>query len=231
MAATLWVTQTARDVPASLAGRVASLASRSQGQIVDDLRLLGRGVHLPGPDGRIRLFVPASPHTDKRLPPVTGVGIVAEGATTVGMAFIPPGEALLEAWVERVGQPPQGRGVEEAADHITRAFKALGLAKSVKISRAPGRLRVDYLPTWTAEACQAGRDDATDARMGCPTCSLAATLAAYALAMPIRYVSTRAGEAGAIMLDLEAVEWHEPAAEEVAAPTRVPLQTDEVPPA
>lgn len=210
MAAAAWITMATRDVPAEIASAMALARSASDAQLLRDLRLEGRGVHVPCADGRVRLFVPASPNPDKPLPPLTAEGVIAEGAAAVGLAMFPPGQALYDAWIEREGKPPQGRGAEEAADQIRRALPALGLGARVKVSRAGGadgsgrsaRIRVEYVPTWTREACAAGRADGSAVQVGCACCSLIAMLASASVAAPMRYAGT--SEAGdAVLLDLE----------------------------
>ena len=211
MAIASWITMATRDVPADLAGAMALSQSATLAQLVRDLRLEGRGVHVPCADGRLRLFIPASPSAAKPIPRLLDEGVIAEGAAAIGLALQPPGQALYDAWVAREGQPPQGRGAEEAADQVRRALPALGLGARVKVSRAvsagggaAGRIRVEYEPAWTRGACAATRRDGSAAQAGCPCCSLIAMLVAKSVGAPMRFEATN--EAGAaVRLDLEEV--------------------------
>lgn len=184
---------------AATRGTQAALASLVQG-----LHLQGRGVHLPMPNGTVRLFVPPEdiPLDELRVPD-PDIVLQRETAGTMGALLTPTGDSLVQRWKATNGLP-DGRGAEQATQHIRAALTQFGLGAEIVVARSERALRITYRPIALADACRDAREAQAPWHLqgGCPACSLVCALVAFAHAAPARTRAAGADE-GHVWLELE----------------------------
>lgn len=181
---------TDRGIPDALpdlgtAGTMASAAA-----LVRDLRLEGRGILVPGGDATTpsRLFVPVRDVEAREAGRIPSHTVLQQNpALAMGALLALPGAGLERAWAAAEGLP-QGRGAEEATDHVRRAFGRYSLGEGVVVARSRGSIRVAYRPRAFREACRLAREEYAPWHLqgGCPACSFAGALVARALGRPLR---------------------------------------------
>lgn len=194
--------------PEGLAEASARGTASGLSQLARELGARGRGVVLPGVDREpTRVLVPVEDVSPAELGRIDASLILQrDRGAALGLALPAPGSGLEAAW-GRVDGLPEGRGVEEAASHVRRAFAHFDLGDDILVARSPGRIRVAYAPRAFAEACRRAREEDAPWHVqgGCPACSFAGILVARALARPI--VVKDAGAAGArVFVDFEVPE-------------------------
>lgn len=174
-----------------------------------DLHLGGNGIVVPPPslEGASHLFIPVGETPLEAIKTLDHTILIHRDASApLGLTLPPPGAGLEALWRSKNGLP-EGRGPEEAADHVRRSFSHLGLGRQVSMARAKNTLRVTYEPLAYADACRRSRtqDAPWHLQGGCPACSFVAILVARAHAAPVRVA--HAGDEGArVVLDLEVGE-------------------------
>lgn len=181
---------TERGIPDDLADLGSAGVMASAAALVRELHLEGRGILVPGEDATTpsRLFVPVrdvEAGEAVRIP--TRAVLQQDPGLAMGVLLVPPGAGLERAWAAADGLP-QGRGPEEAADHVRRAFAHYSLGDDVVVARSKTTIRVAYRPRAFRDACRAAREEHAPWHLqgGCAACSFAGILVARALAKPIR---------------------------------------------
>lgn len=197
----LLVTERSRNVPSAGLDTSAALAA--------DLGLEGHGHHVQvgGPEGAVRLFIPADAQAAGTIPTLSaGRALHRAGPAHLGLSLVPPGAELEEAWQERNGLP-EGGGGAALLHHARLALPALDAGRDVHVLEGrQGRVRVTYRRAAYAAACRRARDRWAPWHLQgcCPACSLVAMLAARAHGAPVRWVANEAS-GDTVTLDLEVV--------------------------
>ncbi|MGB1586944.1 MAG: hypothetical protein ACPHID_07870 [Thermoplasmatota archaeon] len=188
---------------ALLTTKSAAVQAQSQdfSQMLSDLRLRGPGHHVPTDDG-VRLFIPADPRGPYLVPDVRSGAVQRDPPASIGLAMDAPCAGLLSAWLVQHGWP-QGKGPEEATQHVQAAMRRLELADHVRVAQHDDAFRIE-MRLHDPDPARKAQDTGWHLQGGCTASSLACALMALALGRPIRTEASRVEADGTLILEVVA---------------------------